>query len=352
MSSPPKIDGTDIKILKTLLVESRTSFTKIAKDCDITVAAVRKRYKRLWKVGIINGEIMQVNPYSLGYKCVTDIGIMTAIENEKEIIDFLVTFPFIVAIHPMGFGKYNIGATIALRDIEKLASVIEKLESNPYIKRVDTLIWAETKNLEHSENLVMGPHDERKQAVTKAKLSTNNQEQATHLEQIDKEIIKILSKNSRLPFTRIAKQLNVSTIKVIQRYKKLRDSTLTMSTITVDLRMFGYKAFIHLFIKAKDRSKMPQIYAQLLEVPNLIVAIRLIGPYDVRALVAIAEFNDTFELSNRIRRIAGLEQPEFYLTPIFWVWPLNVFAPLLEPEVPLKMRLPLPKLSDKFKGPA
>ncbi|MBM4400836.1 MAG: winged helix-turn-helix transcriptional regulator, partial [Crenarchaeota archaeon] len=95
MQKQTKIDEIDAKILRTLLKESRTSFTEIAKDCKISVGAVRMRYKRLWKEGVINGEVMLVNPHSLGYKYISDLGITTAVENEKEVIKFLTHKPYI-----------------------------------------------------------------------------------------------------------------------------------------------------------------------------------------------------------------------------------------------------------------
>ena len=72
-----------------LLNDSRTSFTEIAKECKISVSGARMRYNRLKKLGIINGEIMQVNPYSLGYTCVGNIGVKTSAENEKAVMEFL-----------------------------------------------------------------------------------------------------------------------------------------------------------------------------------------------------------------------------------------------------------------------
>jgi DNA-binding Lrp family transcriptional regulator len=95
-----KIDETDAKILRQLLRESRTSLTELAKICKITVGAVRMRYKKLWRIGLINGEIMQVNPQSLGYKCISDIGILTSLEDEKKVIEFLQSKSYIQ--HIMG----------------------------------------------------------------------------------------------------------------------------------------------------------------------------------------------------------------------------------------------------------
>ena len=47
LGSSTKIDQIDARIIKILLAESRTSFTDIAKECEISVSAVRMRYKHL-----------------------------------------------------------------------------------------------------------------------------------------------------------------------------------------------------------------------------------------------------------------------------------------------------------------
>jgi len=71
----------------------------------------------------------------------------------------------------------------------------------------------------------------------------------------DRRIAKILTWNARTPFKKIAEQLNVSTKSVIQRYSKLRGSLLTLSTVTVDLRKFGYNGIANVFIKVFTRVK-------------------------------------------------------------------------------------------------
>ena len=80
-----QIDEADSIILKTLLAESRTSFTELAKICGISVTAVIRRYGRLKKTGIILGEHMHLNPLSLGYESVAEVGILTGLENQKKV---------------------------------------------------------------------------------------------------------------------------------------------------------------------------------------------------------------------------------------------------------------------------
>jgi Lrp/AsnC family transcriptional regulator for asnA, asnC and gidA len=324
------IDETDAKILKMLLQESRTSFTEIAKNCKISVGAVRMRYKQLRKAGIINGEVMLVNPHSLGYKYISDLGITTAIDNEKDVIEFLKSRPYISQIvGPLG--KYNIWAKVALHDTQKLAVILQDLESNPHIKHVDTLIWVEAINIEHPENLVVKPDSNANEhEVAKKPIKFSSEE--IQINEIDRKIAIILSKNSRTPFRRIAEQLGISTKTVIERYKRLRGNVLTLSTITVDLNKLGYNALANLFIKAANRSSIPRICSHLLQIPNLIVVIRYIGVYDLYAAVVLSDYEELFKLTERIHRIHGIEKTDTFLAPNVPAWPLNLFPSLLETE--------------------
>jgi Lrp/AsnC family transcriptional regulator for asnA, asnC and gidA len=334
-----KIDETSAKILKTLLKESRTSFTEIAKDCKISVGAVRMRYKRLWKEGVIKGEVMLVNPHSLGYKCISDLGITTTVENEKEVMKFLTRKPYISQIAgPLG--KYNIWAKVALHDTQDLSKILEDIETNPYIKHVNALIWVEAINIEYPENLVINSlttinrqkHTSNEQNPAQRIPTNNAEETRIRIDETDRKIATILSQNSRTPFRKIAQQLNVSTKNVIQRYKRLRENLLTLSTITVDLNKLGYKAMANVFVKAANRSKTSEIHAQMLQIPNLIVAIRLLGAYDLYAAIVLTDFEELFNAQEQIRRIQHIEKTDIFLTPNVPEWPLNLFPSLLQSE--------------------
>jgi Lrp/AsnC family transcriptional regulator for asnA, asnC and gidA len=322
-----KIDETDAKILKILLKDSRTSFTEIAKNCKISVGAVRMRYKRLKSAGIIKGEIMQVSPHSLGYKYVVNLGIITTIEYEKEVAEFLKSRTYRTNI--VGpFGKYNVFAVAVLHNIQELTGIVEDIESHTHVKSVESMIWAEAVNMEHMENLFFNPLDKNVEKQNTKNHNKINLEEA-HIDQIDREIAKTLSQNARTPFSHIAKQLGISTKNVIQRYKRLRGTVLTHSTITVDLKKLGFKAFAFLFIKVTNRSKMPQIYAQLLQIPNLAVTVRLIGPYDLNVDIFLTNFEELFDATEQIRRIPGIGLTEVWMTPVWNEWPPNLFVSLL-----------------------
>jgi Lrp/AsnC family leucine-responsive transcriptional regulator len=327
----PKIDEIDATIIKMLLAESRTSFTQIGKECKITVGAVRMRYKRLWKEGIINGEVTLVNPHCLGYRHIIDLGIMTASENDEEIARYIEGKPYISQVIRHA-GKYNFYGKVALSDLNKLSGIVEDLEANSAIKHVDTLIWAEAVNVEYPSNLVIKPLPAVSRPKNQRPTFTNIEQSPLEIDDIDKKIAVIVSKKSRTPFRQIAQELNISTKTVIQRYKKLRQSLLPRSSVTLDLNKLGYRGLGNYYIKVSNRSKLTEIYNQLLAIPNVFVIIRLLGDFDLYVAIALEDFDKMFEVNQRLSKISGLEKSEGSVAPMPQAWPLELFSPLLESD--------------------
>jgi DNA-binding Lrp family transcriptional regulator len=322
MPHKANIDEIDAIILKSLLNESRTSFTEIAKECGISIVAVRMRYKNLWKAGIINGEIMQVNPYSLGYKYITVLGITTAKENQDKAAEFLKN-KFSIPWVGRKFGKYDFNIQVPFCTIEELSKTQRDLEANPLIKHVDVLIWSGSIIIEHPENLVIKPFRGKIEHTPVIIKQTEIQ-----MDEIDRKIAKILAHKARTSFRKISEQVGISTKNVIERYKKLRGTVLTLSTITVDLNKLGYTGAF-LFIKLENKSKITEVSTELLKIPNVIVLIKYIAPFDVFAHAVFEDFQEYFRLIEIINNIQNIEQLDISLVPIYPQWPPNFFAHLL-----------------------
>jgi Lrp/AsnC family transcriptional regulator, regulator for asnA, asnC and gidA len=79
-------------------------------------------------------------------------------------------------------------------------------------------------------------------------IDTSNQ-----LDYVNKEIIRKLSEDGRLPFSELAKQLNISNSLVHQRVKKLQEAGIvTGFSVQLDPKAMGYESFTYTGIVTKE----------------------------------------------------------------------------------------------------
>ena len=124
MKSQPKIDETDVKILKALLRDARTSFVDIAKECNLSLTAITQRYKKLKKTGIITGTSLilgsdSVNRHHLSVDIKAEAGC------ETLIIEAIKKLPGVAQCYQV-IGKYDIHAAIRIESLVQ-ANRIKKL---------------------------------------------------------------------------------------------------------------------------------------------------------------------------------------------------------------------------------
>ena len=69
----------------------------MAKENNTSVAAVRSRYLKLKKAGVINGSIMQINLDFIGFSCYGFLEIEVNKENVSAVEDYLRKQPYILS---------------------------------------------------------------------------------------------------------------------------------------------------------------------------------------------------------------------------------------------------------------
>ncbi len=130
------------------------------------------------------------------------------------------------------------------------------------------------------------------------------------MDKIDLEIARFVSKDARIPFKKIAGQLGISTQMVIRRYNNLKKDTFAYSSITVNLRKLGFKASVGFDLKIKKEShrEIDQIYDKITTFPNVIIANKMLGPFDMSFLVPVRNFEEIFKFQERLANIKGIER--------------------------------------------
>lgn len=342
LSAKPKIDETDARILKTLLKDVRASFATIAKNCGMSTNAIRMRFNRLKKEGVVNGAIAQVNPRSYGYDCIALLSIKADANEEKNVYDYVRKIPEIsTSFQPIG--EYNVISIAVMKSTDELAHTVEQIENNPNVISVEQCIWVDMVQMDHPENLIVEPYNvlmhtnklSFKEDNPKTTIALpiageaakgNLLEESHDLDEIDQLIVRILSENARLSFRKLAKKVGISTQSVIKRYKKMRTTVLPFSSITLDLRKLGYIGTAVCYIKTSHVHTTSSVFDELLRVPNVIVATKCLGHVDVMLAIPFKNLEDLYYVKQRISETLGVKQLEVFVDKPFTRWPLNLVA--------------------------
>ena len=128
------IDDIDNKIIKILINNSRISNTKIAKLLNISEASVRKRIKKIMKIGIIKKFTVELNYNLLGYKRVF-IGLNIDKDKIFNILEKVSKNKNIINIYLAG-GDHDILIDFLYSKPEELDEYIKHLQSIEGIKSV------------------------------------------------------------------------------------------------------------------------------------------------------------------------------------------------------------------------
>ncbi|MCC5447280.1 AsnC family transcriptional regulator [Candidatus Nanobsidianus stetteri] len=128
------IDDIDNKIIKILINNSRISNTKIAKLLNISEASVRKRIKKIIKIGIIKKFTVELNYNLLGYKRVF-IGLNIDKDKIFNILEKVSKNKNIINIYLAG-GDHDILIDFLYTKPEELDEYIKYLQSIEGIKSI------------------------------------------------------------------------------------------------------------------------------------------------------------------------------------------------------------------------
>jgi len=139
--SKVSIDGIDKKILRTLMEDARIPILEIARNVDISGAAIHQRLRKLEKSGIISGSKFVINPKMLGYETVAFIGVYLdkAIQN-PEAIKQLKKVPAVLECH-YTTGNWNVLIKILCKDNAHLMHLLNnEIQTISGVSRTETFI--------------------------------------------------------------------------------------------------------------------------------------------------------------------------------------------------------------------
>ena len=136
------------------------------------------------------------------------------------------------------------------------------------------------------------------------------------LDEVDKQILAILMKNAKTPYTDIAKQIHVSSGTVHVRMTKLEEAGIvTGATLTIDYAKLGYDISAFLGIYLDKSSFYEDVANQLKAIPEVVAAHYTTGIYSIFAKIICRDTAHLKEvLHDKIQNISGIQRTETFIS--------------------------------------
>ncbi len=140
------LDSLDQKILNILTKNARIPYLEIARDCNVSGAAIHQRIQRLIDAKVVDGSQFILSPKGLGYNTCAYIGIqvnLTSISTHEDVFSKIIKVKEIVECHHIT-GKYSLLIKIYARDNEHLKQlIVEKIQSILEVTYTETFLSLE-----------------------------------------------------------------------------------------------------------------------------------------------------------------------------------------------------------------
>jgi Lrp/AsnC family transcriptional regulator, regulator for asnA, asnC and gidA len=132
------------------------------------------------------------------------------------------------------------------------------------------------------------------------------------IDDLDRKILGIITKNARMPFKDVAAECNVSRAAIHQRVQRLIDlGVITGSGYLVNPKTLGYQISTYIGIKLEKGSLYKEVVPALEKIPEVVECHFTLGPYTL--LIKLYAKNDEHLmqlLNNKIQEINGVVSTE------------------------------------------
>ncbi|MBT3588761.1 MAG: AsnC family transcriptional regulator [Flavobacteriaceae bacterium] len=131
------------------------------------------------------------------------------------------------------------------------------------------------------------------------------------LDDTDHKILDMLIENTRIPFTDIAKKLDISAGTVHVRVRKMEEVKLiTGSSLTIDYKKLGYSFIAYVGIFLNKTSQTQFVLERINEIPFVTVAHVTTGKFNIFCKIRAKDTNQAKSIIYQLDDIEGVTRTE------------------------------------------
>ena len=128
------------------------------------------------------------------------------------------------------------------------------------------------------------------------------------IDNLDKQILEIISQNARIPFKDVAAECGVSRAAIHQRVQRMIDLNIIVgSGYHVNPKSLGYKTCTYIGVRLEKGSMYKDVGAELEKIPEIVECHFTTGPYTMLVKLYAKDNEHLMDLlNNKIQEIKGV----------------------------------------------
>ncbi|MFZ5955189.1 MAG: Lrp/AsnC family transcriptional regulator [Nanoarchaeota archaeon] len=316
-----KIGVKDKKLLSSILENARKSYKQIAKEIGISKDAAEYRTKKLIENGIIKSFQARINLTNFVYGNYILLAQLSnlSLEKEKEIFENLKKIKYALWLGKVG-GEFDLFISFSTKNLKQLGETINEIFAIlGNIKKYSILTM--TSELKDSFKSLFS--DKKFEKLVTFDLALNEK-----LDSIDKKILYILNKNSKVSNREVSEKVKISEEAIRVRIKNLEKRKIIINYRTIlDENNLGLSQYILLLNFSNFNLKVQkQIEEYALNNKDIVFASRIVGEYNLILSIYAENEQDFFEKL--------LELRNHFANSINFFTSLNVFSTKYHNQLP------------------
>jgi Lrp/AsnC family transcriptional regulator for asnA, asnC and gidA len=135
-----QLDELDEKILKLIVGNARIPFLEVARECNVSGAAIHQRIQKLMNIGVIKSSEFVLDNTKIGYDTCAYIGLYLKSPGQfTEVVEALKNIPEVVECH-YTTGQYDLFIKLYAKNNQDLLSIIHNKLQPLGLARTESLI--------------------------------------------------------------------------------------------------------------------------------------------------------------------------------------------------------------------
>jgi len=292
------LDIKDKKLLYEMDLNARLGTSKLGKLIGLSQESTHYRLNRLKEKKVIFHNITLINFSKLGY---TGYGVYARFnsidkKSKKETIDYLIKNPNIYWVAEFG-GKFDLAFAIMAKNIQEFNFFYSEIttELNEFLKDFTVSIRVELTQFPRNYLLQNKKNDKSPKFGKIEKLYI--------LDETEEEILKVLSKNARIPVLEISEKIKKPASTISEKIKKLeKESIIQGYSSEIYCQEYEYESY-QLFLNTQNLTKKnkEQLYLYCQNNPNIIFLIETVGKWNFEIIYEVKNQKQLQELIIEIR---------------------------------------------------